>query len=63
MKKWIVVFLISLSLATITLATRIDVWFYGFTNEMAKVVSGMIDEEFTPKTGIGKGNASFLGFR
>ncbi len=52
MKKWLIVFLISLSISTMTLATRIDVWFYGFTNEMAKVVSGMIDEEFTPKTGI-----------
>lgn len=52
MKKTFLVTFLALVITVGAMAQVIDVWLYGFTNEMAKVVSGMIDREFTPKTGI-----------
>ena len=49
-KGWLIIFLLTISLCVC--AKRIDVWLYGFSNEMAKVVSSMVDKDFTPKTGI-----------
>jgi len=51
-KKAIIVGVLVMLVSAIGLATEIEFWMVGWSNEMAKVADGIIDTEFTPQTGI-----------
>lgn len=52
MKRLSLIVLVLLIVSFGVNAKKIEVWLYGFSNEMASVVNQMINKEFTPKTGI-----------